>query len=535
MIQEILHVSSRCGGGKSRETIKELVRTLEKQQPVTDTYLFASKTLELTKQNYENILKTINAFPHASIPVKRVDSTTSAGSVMQALTDLLASEFKGIIMVTHSTLANLPAKSLRQVRLVVDEVPQELAGCLMVKHDVKDQGHSWEKFLSYTATPDGKDTIVTLATSVDANDVQRRINDIRQGRDNTTTSNVADLLECLLVDDEPVFTSKVKADKTVERVYQCVHYHRLKKVMGNVSFVAILSAQLKETLFGFIAEKHLGLTIKENDINENTQLQKKHKNRVFITPFLKEGEWSAALRKKPANEGLFKNGKPVNSTLSVATYAQHFAESIFGSHKFLITLNQKEKMLESLEAKGTPRTSTAVHGMNNYSHLHHAAYLAATNPTPFDVRIFRKFAKARGLCPEELLQAIKVERCHEAAYQCIARISIRNEHHNPDQIHRIIVPDSDYADYLERWFEDGCIKILDSYSFVTKAKHEQAIAKEQRLHKLVRILRGYHKKQGNLAQLRAAEGLKPGAYYKQLAEFDEELKRLRLLPLKQKK
>lgn len=536
MIQEIQHVSSRCGGGKSRETIKELIWHFTHKQPVAETYLFASKTLELSEQNYSFMLNEASGHPSATIPIKRVDSTSSSGSVTKALTELLEDGFKGIVFITHKTLATLPASHLRDIRVVIDEVPQDLAGSLMVKFDVKDQGHSWEKYLSTTPNPQGTDCIVSLAPGADHSDIKRRITDIRLKRDNTTTEEVADLLECLLIGNEPVYTSLSNSKGVVERVYQCVHYHQLKKLTDNVSFLTILSAQLPETLFGFIAEKFLGIPIVEKKLNSSSQLEKKHYNKVRIIPVLRSGTWSSTLLASPANETLVWNGRLVLSDLAVATYAQMFVERMMGRQQpFLLTLNKKTKMLESLESRGIPRTTTAVHGMNNYIHLHNAAYLAATNVTPFDERVFRKFAERRGLCGTSLLQSIKVERSYEAAYQCVARTSIRKINYDRMMRHVIVVPDMEYAKYLKGWFGMGAAYISASQSFVTKRAHELSKAKKARYQKVVGILTLYHQQETRIKDLVASSGISMTTYRNYLDEFRSELTQRRLLPLKSKR
>jgi len=533
MIQEILHVSSRCGGGKSREAIRELVKHLTSMQAVSETYLFASSTLELSDQNYSFTLAEISKYPQSQISVKKVDYKTAVGTVADAIRNLLEGGFKGVMFISHKALAILSPQLLRDVRVVIDEVPQDLAGTLMVKHDPSRQNTSWEQYLHFSQTTNG-DEIVSLVPNARAS-VQSLIREIRSGFDNTLSFPVADLLEHLLVGQEPVYRGKTTIDGKPCQMYQAVCYHPLKKLVDNVSYLAVLSAQLKDTLFGFICVELLKLTIVEKSVNDNAQLEKKHRNRARIIPLLSGGGWSTALRKKPANEALVNaQGQFVSSTLTVGMYAQEFAERILGRQDFMITLNTEEQMLESLEVRGIVRTTTKVHGMNHLTHLDHAVYLAATNLTPFDERIYRKFANDRSLPIAQLLKAIKVERSYENAYQCIARTSVRNKP-NSLKMHTFIVPDYEYATYIASWFETGYARVLTQKSFLTKSEYDRRAARQKRLDTLVSILTQRRNKKAKLKDLLKAAGLSRAAYDKHIKDFRLELHQKGLLPSKPSK
>ncbi|XKH60740.1 hypothetical protein LG290_02875 [Halomonas sediminis] len=534
MTREILHVSSRCGGGKSRETIKELVDNILNKYPVRETYLFASKTNDLSRQNYEMFVSTAKLFPQHAIPVERIDSETSKGTVIQGLTERLITNFQGVIFISHSTLATIAPSLLGKTRVVVDEVPQELAGCLVVRHEAKDQDYPWEKYLVNEASSHTGYMKTRIDPQADRDDIRRYIDNLRKGRDNVTTENVADLLEFLLADYEVVYTTTTKMDGPLYRLYQAIHYHRLKELADNVDFLAILSAQLKETLFGYVAEKHLNLKIVRKPINDTANLQMKHKNKVRIIPFLKNGKWSTTLRMKPANECLIRDGKPEPSILSVRILAQEFSETVLGNRDFLITLNSKDKLIESLEQRGIVSTTIAVHGMNSYRHLDHAVYLASSNPTPFDIKALLMFAKDHGLNGEDLIDSVIVERCHEAAYQCVARTSIRNEHHDPTKEHVFVVPDMHYATYIANWFEPGCVTIDTQFSYITQYEDSQKIAEENRRMIVTHILSEKAKKKEKLQVLIKKAGISMSTYKRYKEEFRDELEKSGLLQPKRK-
>ncbi|WP_404299104.1 hypothetical protein [Halomonas sp.] len=534
MTKEILHVSSRCGGGKSRETIRELVDHIKGKQPCEETYLFASKTNELTGQNLKMFVEFTQQQTGLTIPVKRIDSETHKGSVIRDLSELLITGFNGVIFISHSTLATIQPSLLKNTRVVIDEVPQELAGCLTVRHAAKDHGYPWEKYLINTASNHDGYMRTRLNPNADEDDIRRYISNLRGGIDNVTTTNVADLLEFLLADYEVVYTTTTNSDGTLNCLYQAIHYHRLHELSRNVDFLAILSAQLKDTLFGFVAEKHLKLKIVNKPINSSSaaNLPMRHKNKVRIIPFLQKGRWSTTLKMKTANECLYKNGQPVTSPIPVWMLAQEMTEFILGKEDFLITLNTKEKLLDSLDRDGVERTSLAVHGMNSYRKLHHAAYLASSNPTPFDIKALLMFAKDHGLDGQELIDTVIAERCHEAAYQCVARTSIRNHKHDPNKEHIIIVPDMQYANYVAKWFENGCAKIDTQFSYTTLYEEAQKAAEESRRMIIIHIISEKMKRKEKLKSIIDKSGISRSTYKRYKEEFRAELENLGLIPPK---
>lgn len=466
MITQISHVPARCGAGKSRETINELAHYIQSQPAVNDTWLFASKTNVLTDQNYRSMQDAIQRHPeNRPLPIERVDSITHKNTVSRDLHDLIDRPFRGVIFISHSTLASLSEHELVGKRIIVDEVPNELAGCLMVQHAAQDHNYPWDKYLTEVPSRHRGYTAVEIKPDADRDDIIRYAAAIRRQQDTATTRNVADLLTFLLQGYEAVYTTTQHSDGTLMRKYQAVHYHRLKELATHAHSLYILSAQLKQTLFGYIAEHHLGLPIVERDITDQFRLVQKHQQTARIIPLLDQGRWSTALRAEPADQALTKNGQPVRSTLTVRQFAQAFADRHLRDKDYLITLNTKDELLPGLTRPGVTRTSTAIHGMNHLRTVDHAAYLASTNPTPFDVKSLRMFALDRRLNADGLISAVMVERCYETAYQCIARTSIRNASADPEKEHIFIVPDIHYANYLQSWFESGFATIYtrDSY------------------------------------------------------------------------
>ena len=406
----------------------------------------------------------------------------------------------------------------------------------MVKHAAVDHGYPWDDYLIEVASKHKGYTSVEIHPDADLEDISRYINNIRQQKDTATTSNVADLLDFLLLGYEAVYTTTTKSDGTMTRLYQAVHYHRLKELANHVNFMAILSAQVKDTLFGYIAQQHLDLPIVERDINGKGPLVQKHKNRVRIIPFLKEGKWSTTLREKAAKETLSINNQLVQSDVQVSVFAQEFADTILSRDDFLITLNTDEKLIDSLDRNGVTQTTTAVHGINRLRHLDHAVYLASTNPTPFDLKSLRMFAITNGLDDKKLIDAVMVERCYETAYQCVARTSIRNDHVKPDMEHIIIVPDMNYAEYIANWFEPGCALIDTNHSYEKTHKSDvRDQNKKERLDVITHLLTEKMNKKIKLAELFTKINISRSSYRRYIEEFRPELEQAGLIKPQQMK
>lgn len=533
MINQILHVRSRCGGGKSQKTIAELVNFILAQSSMDQTYVVASRSNDLTAQNHTAAEKAVHEHHSGKeLPIQRIDSDVCNGSVSREITTLLKTDFRGIIFISHSKLASIKPEVLRGTRVVVDEIPQELVKCLMVKHAAKDHGYPWDQYLIEVASNHKGYTAVELNPSSDVDDIQRYIEAIRHEKDTATTHNVADLLEFLLLGYEAIYTTTTHTDGSLSRVYQAVQYHRLVNLAMQIDFLAILSAQLEDSLFGYVAQHRLNLPIVEKDINEIDVLVQKHKNRVRIFPFLEHGRWSTTLRLKPAKDELIRNNQPAQSNSSVRELAQEFSDDIIGQEDYIITLNKDDKQLARLTRPGVELTTTAVQGMNHLRHFDHAAFLASTNPTPFDEKSLRMFAKDHHLDGDGLIQAVIVERCYETAYQCVARTSIRNQQHDPDKEHIFIVPDMNYAEYLAAWFEPGCATIDTQYSYTTSYKDEQNKKKENRRNVVTHILMERSRKKEYLYEIIAKAGIDKSTFKRYREEFRAELERDGLIPPK---
>lgn len=532
MITEIHHVSSRCGGGKSLNTIQELYPHLA--QSPQETVVFASKTNDLTQQNHDNF-QTITNKPNSNpINSVRIDSSTEKGSVIQEMNELLSSGYTGVIFISHAALSMIDPSLLKGVRLIVDEVPQELAHPITVRYELKDHGSKWEQYLITVPSPHEGYKRTILDPSICKEEVQRYIDNIQKKRDTSTTFDVAQILEFLLEDYELMYTTTSDSEGRVYRLYQAIHWKKLNQIINNVDHFAILSAQLKGTLLGFIAEHHCGITITEATITPRTNLETKHKNRARIVPILEKSDWSSSIKKKPANEILSYKGSPVRSTDPVALYAQEVAKDILQSKGFLLALNKSDCLHTGLDRDNIERITISVHGMNSYNHFDHAAYLASSRPDPFEIKSLQMFASDHSLDRDGIIEAVLTERCYEAAYQCVARTSIRNPQPDANKEHIFVVPDMKYAEYIQSWFETGYAVIDTQYAHTTLHSDRQEKERRRRRETVIQILSDKRSGRGKLKELIAQSGISDSSFKRYKREFREDLYNLGLLDPNQK-
>lgn len=529
VIQEILHVSSRCGGGKSTNTLKELHQYLVGKLPAQETVIFASPTNKLSNQNHFEF-SSLSKASSVSIAAVKVDSDERKGQVVKEVSDLLKSSFEGVIFTSHMAVSLVDPVLLKGVRLFFDEIPKDIVKTLTVRHEAKDYGDAWQSYITDAPSPYKGYQKAVLIPGV-RDEVERYIKNIRTEKDNTKTVKVAELLEFLLADYEVMYTTTVTKKRSFT-YYQAMEWQKLERISQNVGSMAILSAQLKDSLFGFVAQKRLGLRVVEADITSKLRLEGKHRNKVRIIPFLATDRWSSSLKGKPANEVLLKDDQEVSSTETVTIFAQKFAESLMGDRGFTITLNRKDTLIGSLKRDGVVEMPTSVHGMNQFRKIDHAVYLASNRPTSFEVRHLQMFASDHGLSREDIVSAVVTERCHETAYQCVARTSIRNPKPDHDKEHLIVVPDMEYANYIASWFEEGFAIIDTQHSFTTLRIGDQQKAADLRKQVVINILLAKQRSQGKLMNLIKQAGISDSTYKRYKKEFHDELVQLGYLKAK---
>lgn len=542
MIAKVNHISSRCGAGKSQEAVRFIYELLDYYAPEHPTVVFASKTNELSKQNHQAFEKTAkevaeHASPH-NIQAIRIDSETHKGRVTSTISDKIACSFQGALFTSHAILGRLEPELLEGAVLVIDEIPSTLIETLSVRYEATDSDAIWESYvLTRPSSHEGYEEAY-LNPSAEPKIIKRIINNIRSGKDNTRTPQVADLLDFLLEGYETLYT-RTYADKRDYRYYQAIHWLKLRRLVEKVTSLTVLCAQLKDSLFGFVVEHCLGLQIHDITTDLGQPLETHHKNNVRIVPFLIQGSWSSHLKKLPANEALLRqNGMTFNNEWPVIACAQQFAIAMLKKGNTILALNNHDTtdiLLERIPDINAQRISTAIHGLNNLSHNDHAIYLASNRPAPYEVLHLELFAKDHNACPDDLKHRLMVERCYENAYQCIARTSIRALKADMTKQHIFVVPDMHYARYLATWFEHEDNIIDERFGFRVRklADREDKATRNRKL--LIQIRRDFLAGIAPLEILVIAAGITLSKYKHLKRKHHAELKEMRLLQTKSKK
>lgn len=523
-VKTINHILSRCGGGKSRHTISALVKQ-QSNELTSRLYIFASKTNRLSKQNYKHYADEV-AKSELPLTFKIIDSSTTK-NVVQAVEEALKTITSGVIFVSHKALSLLDPKLLTGTTLIFDEIPQELIQPLLVRFEEKDRGQHWERFLSTEESQHKNYLRVSIAPDADKTELHRIIKNVNSSHDNSITRDVTRLLTFVLEGYEVLYQTQTqpKTDDTPRTfcVYQALEWKTLKDVVDNADAMIVLSAQLEETLFGFIAKNLLNLTISTPSITPSITLETKHKQRARIYPILDANGWSSTLKSSPASEHLIDPNNLIDPKDTVAMHAQRIINKRFGSMKYLLIPNEKDPIIEELQRDNVTKITSAVHGVNDYRHIKHSAFIASNRPNPFEAKTHMMFALDHDLDPIKLKDTLITERCHEAAYQSIARTAIRDYNISGDSEHLIFVPDMEYAKYIANWFDKGCSTIDKSLSCSLISSEQQRIIDVKKLDIVKRILADKGKPGVSMTALYAREGISKASYDRYKRKFRSEL------------
>ena len=534
MTNEVLHVKSRCGGGKTQRTIEYLYPFLSGNP--NEKVIFSSKTNKLTAQSYDGFTAISSQVAGSPISFQRIDSDTvpPSSSVRKALDARLDQKEGGVIFISHQALRTVDPKKLRDVRLIIDEVPDNLVNHVGVSYEYKDSGSSWETLIKTESCSDTAYQKVTLDASASKIDIQRRIDNIRSGIDNSTSKDVADLLEFLLNGHEVMYTTSQRSKGKVMKIYLGTDWEQLRNLVTHSKKMAILSAQIRETLAGFVVEKVMNTAIVETQVDPKVILEDQHAVNVVIYPLVEAGRWSSRLKKEKANERLTLNGQAVTSTQTVGLYAQEVAQNIMQSKPTLLIINNKEDEHQCWEGYPYKKITSSAHGQNNHTEYHNAVFLSSMRPDNDETNALKLFAKHHNQCPHEIIQTVLRERCHEAAYQCIARTSVRNPNITLETPHIFVVPDEAHAEYVANWFKPGMARINRTYLHQRRKALASERRDQERFNLIVQI-RTEYLAGSKLKNLKQKYGIIDKTYQRTINKFRPELEQAGLIKPQQTK
>lgn len=478
--QSIIHITSHCGGGKSFRTITELRKHLLKTRSDANEpsfFILASKTNSLSQQNYKQFASECQQY-QSNVLHMLIDSSNTSTNVIAEITNRIRHHKEGVLFMSHAAVSLIEPSLLVGTMVIFDEVPDNLVKEVRLFHEDKDNGQTWEKFLSYQNQTDSELKKVTLAANTDHSEVSRYITSIQTKKDNATTSNVAEMLQFLLDNHENLYLMSKKQKEITTNYYTGINWRRLDELRRYASSIVILSAELKRTLLGFVAQNIAGLDIQENFITQSITLQTTHKKTAIIYPILKDRAWSTFLKNKPAAEVLVDKNLIILPTDTVLDHARRIALAKIGSMKCLLIMNKRDRKNAPPEEDNIKIISSSSHGSNSHINYHHAVYLSSNLPDPIEKISLSLFATKYKQTPADLIDCVITERCYESAYQCLARTSIRNSHDSFEGPHLFFVPDMKYAEYVASWFEQGYATIDTSLSCTVQPTPAKQIKNE---------------------------------------------------------
>jgi hypothetical protein len=528
MTNEVLHVRSRCGGGKTQRTIEYLYPFIIDNPD--EKVIFSSKTKKLTAQSYDDFKAISNQVAGSQILLQRIDSDTlpPSNSVRKALDARLDQKEGGVIFVSHEALRTVDPKKLRDVRLIIDEVPDNLVNHVRVSYEYKDSGSNWETLIQTESCPGTTYLKVTLNGSATEEDVQRRINNIRSGIDNSVSKDVADLLEFLLAGHEVMYNTSQNSNGRVLTFYLATDWEQLGNLVTHSKQMAILSSQVHDTLVGFVVGKVMIMPIVETQVDPKVILEDQHAADVVIYPLIEAGRWSSRLKNEKANERLTHHGQVVTSTQTVGLYAQEVAQNIMQGKPTLLIINNKEDEHEYWEGYPYKRISSSAHGQNDHTEYHHAIFLSSKRPDAHETNALKLFAKHHNQCPDEIIQTVLRERCHETAYQCIARTSVRNPNTTLETPHIFVVPDEAHAEYVASWFKPGMARIDRTYLHQRRKASASERRDKEKFNLIVKI-RTEYLAGSKLKSLKQKYGVIDKTYQRTINKFRPELEQAGLI------
>lgn len=523
--QSIFHVTSRCGAGKSFQTISHLhthflKASTDDQDP--GFFILASKTNDLSKQNYEQFHGLDNS--QANVRYRLIDSTNTSDGVAQEIAKHVKLHKQGVLFVSHAAVALMDPKLLQGTTLIFDEVPDNLVREIRLQHGTKNVGQYWERFIIEETLPNSKTRKVTLRKDVDPIDVASFIDNIKKKRDNATTLYAANMLQFLLDGHEDLYLSSKTDHETTLNIYSGIDWKRFDDIRKHASRIAVLSAEFKHTLLGFVAEKIAGMKIEEVNVAPGIVLQDAHQKRAIIYPIIKDKSWSTHLKNQKADEALEPRTLPIIPHETVLDHAKRIVDSRMGSEKYLLIMNKRDKRLIGADDEHVEVISSSSHGSNKYTDCHHAAYLASKRPDPVEISTLNSFAHKYNLDATELKNCVITERCYESAYQCLARTSIRIDGNTLEGPHIFFVPDQHYAEYVAQWFAPGYAVIDNSLACSARPTKAKQTKRQKDIEVLANILSRHQSDKTPINVLVKDAGISISTYNRHRRDYKAEMR-----------
>lgn len=502
------------GAGKTYYSVKKLAETIL-QEPI----IFSSLTKKLSLQSYEDYMKM-----NPLSPAKLIDSDVFK-PVAPEILRVLFSGFKGVLFITHSSYMSIlkPTKDL-DITVIIDEIPSETIKYVDVIFDDNTAPSIFNEWLVKNKCQHSKNNVFVVELKEEYKEVALTLaEDIRKKKNTAYSEKVAVILESLLSNtvDVMYYANATKEGEILHK-YQSIESQLLHDMVVSNHAITVMGANVMGSSFAYIASNLYGVTF-----TETANYRKTHACKIVIYPYLSEGSWSKTLKNKTVGEGL----KDREGTVTVREDIQLFAEKLLDKD-FLMCKNSDDVVIPSLQDKGIECTTTQVHGMNHYKHLHKAAFIASANIPPDEKKALALFAVDNGLDNKLLTASVKTERCHETNRQFFGRMSVRTPESETDGIVRYaVVPDMGYAMYLAESYPNASIVTDYSYSVAERIISEEKLVKraDNRLEIVKSILIAKKNKEGKMPVILDRFGISKPTFDNYKKEFRTTLQELGLL------
>ena len=459
----IYSVSAPLGSGKTTAAIKHIGNQVTRGQKV----VIAQPSIVLLDQTFEDFKK---AFP-------KLKATRIHGEIVKEVAKKITEHVKEsdsgeVLFITHSALIQCPYwEGPEEWHLLIDETPQI--------------------FFSENINLPKNRAIILPALKAESYNVeyarlmpgdQQLLRDIAKNAKNDQVYKIfKDWVSKLLSGKWQVYAlneqwGRFTNDK--EKGGQLTLFGLLDPTaLPAFASTTIMSANLENTLY-YRHLIELGYTFKPSDNILKKLRYRSHENGnlLDIHYAIQDSNWSKGARNKPVQ--FEKEQYTINEILIFGS------QILFKKDQFVWLVNKDLMDKNPFEGKGICLPHSP-HGLNQYSEIHNAAILPALNPSPVVYSFLEDIAHFN-------TDDIRAGIYHEAVYQAVGRISLRN----PTDINRkqVVVPDLGVAEFLRGLFPGATlIRLPGSENIQSKKKSGR-----KRIHTCDAARKFEHRKQHKL-------------------------------------
>ncbi|HGY9608159.1 hypothetical protein [Vibrio harveyi] len=485
-----------CGFGKTSEYLKY---ELEKQLEERRLTLMAQPTLLLSSQSYLNYTRLlVEAIPNANVAeyALLIDSSIhkNVQTELERIRKLhVEGKFTGVVFLTHSSLFNdAMATMLRASHVVVDETPSSAINLLRLNVSAIHINQIRElcdfEAVTYSDDNGHTETVerVTLKDDIQTRfDVDAIIENHESQFDEYASEKYIKLLKFLRSNYSVTYCAN-----SLNHTFQAINTKGIHHILHNSKSLVILGANVKQSLFGVLAEHQFKASFDYFTSLNGVALDGKHEHPVKITSYLHKGIMTKKLKGSPVCVGLADR----EETHTVRDDMVTKILDQFGSDPFLLCMNSydmdelsepiRKRLQTGIDSGQIQVCSTQVHGRNEFKELTKVAVIATANLNKHEIALLRAASVDLGIEAKHLLDAALIERSLEAIYQVILRIYLRNKYDpsNPT-ICEVFVTDPRMSQYLASRCsgevinsgECGYVKALDAKRDADKEKRFETV------------------------------------------------------------